>query len=111
MHADRVLTEDAVGLADLATREPTTLDTVYLWFSMTKIVTATAALQLIENGRLRLDDPVSDYLPEFPAPSKGWPTVQIKHLLNHSSGLVNPIPVRWVHPAGEPGRDPHQFTG
>ena len=110
MHADRVLTEDAVGLADLATREPTTLDTVYLWFSMTKIVTATAALQLIENGRLRLDDPVSDYLPEFPAPSKGWPTVQIKHLLNHSSGLVNPIPVRWVHPAGEPGRDPHQFT-
>jgi CubicO group peptidase (beta-lactamase class C family) len=81
-----------------------------MWFSMTKIVTATAAMQLVEHGRLRLDDPVTDYLPEFPTPRKGWPTVKIKHLLNHSSGLVNPIPVRWVHPADRPGRDPHQFT-
>ena len=110
VQGDRVLTEDAVGRADIAAGRPTTLDTVYLWFSMTKIVTATAALQLAENGRLRLDDPVSDYLPQFPTPRKGWPTVQIKHLLNPGSGLVNPIPVRWVHPAGEPGRDPHQFT-
>jgi CubicO group peptidase (beta-lactamase class C family) len=110
VHADRVLIEDAVGLADIARRRPVTLDTVYLWFSMTKIVTATAALQLAEKGRLRLDDPVTDYLPEFPTPRKGWPTVVIKHLLNHSSGLVNPIPVRWVHAADQPGRDPHQFT-
>jgi len=110
MQDDRVLAEDAVGLADLASRRPATLDTVYLWFSMTKIVTATAALQLVEHGRLRLDDPVADYLPEFPTPRSGWPGVRVKHLLNHSSGLVNPIPVRWVHPADRPGRDPHQFT-
>jgi len=38
---------------------------------MTKIVTATAARQLVERGLLRLDDPVTDYLPEFPAPRKG----------------------------------------
>jgi CubicO group peptidase (beta-lactamase class C family) len=110
VHGDRVLTEDAVGLADIARRQPVTLDTVYLWFSMTKIVTASAALQLAEKGHLRLDDPVTDYLTEFPTPHKGWPTVEIKHLLSHSSGLVNPIPVRWVHPADKPGRDPHEFT-
>jgi CubicO group peptidase (beta-lactamase class C family) len=110
MQGDRVLTEDAVGVADLAHQQPVTLDTVYLWFSMTKIVTATAALQLVEKGRLRLDDPVADYLPEFPTPRRAWPQIRIKHLLNHSSGLVNPIPVRWVHPADQPGRDPHQFT-
>jgi len=110
VQGDRVLVEDAVGLADIARRQPVTLDTVYLWFSMTKIVTATAALQLAERGRLRLDDRVADYLPEFPTPRKDWPAVEIKHLLNHSSGLVNPIPVRWVHPAGKPGVDPHRFT-
>ena len=110
MQGDRVLAEDAVGLADIARRQPVTLDTVYLWFSMTKIATATAALQLVENGQLRLDDPVAEYLPQFPTPRTGWPTIRVKHLLNHSSGLVNPIPVRWVHPADQPGRDPHQFT-
>ena len=110
MQGDRVLAEDAVGLADIARRQPVTLDTAYLWFSMTKILTATAALQLAENGRMRLDDPVAEYLPEFPTPRSGWPIVQVKHLLNHSSGLVNPIPVRWVHPADQPGRDPHRFT-
>jgi CubicO group peptidase (beta-lactamase class C family) len=110
MHGDRVLTEGAVGVADVATGHPVTLDTVYLWFSMTKIVTATAALQLVDRGRLALDDPVHEYLPESPTPRNGWPRIQIKHLLNHSSGLSNPIPVRWVHPADEPGRDPHQFT-
>ena len=110
VQGDRVLTEDAVGLADIARQRPVTLDTVYMWFSMTKIVTATATLQLVERGHLRLDDPVNDHLPEFPAPRQGWPMIQVKHLLNHSSGLTNPIPVRWVHPADERGRNPHQFT-
>ena len=110
LHGDRVLTEDAVGLADISRRQPATLETVYLWFSMTKIVTATAALQLVEKGCMRLDDPVAEYLPGFPTPRSGWPGIEVKHLLNHSSGLVNPIPVRWVHPADQPGRDPHRFT-
>ena len=77
---------------------------------MTKIVTATAAMQLVERGRLRLDDPVQHHLPRFPTPRAGWPEVTVRHLLSHSSGLGNPIPVRWVHPAGQPGREPHEFT-
>jgi CubicO group peptidase (beta-lactamase class C family) len=107
---DRVISEQAIGLADIAGRRAATLDTVYLWFSMTKIVTATGAMQLVERGRLSLDDAVERYVPEFPHPRNGWPEVKVRHLLSHSSGLVNPIPVRWVHAAEEPARDPQEFT-
>jgi len=77
---------------------------------MTKIVTATAVMQLAERGALDLEDPVERFLPEFPKPRSGWAEVRIRHLLSHSAGLANPIPVRWVHPADQPGRDPHQFA-
>ncbi len=98
----------AAGIADLATEAPARPDTVYLWFSMTKIVTATAVLQLAERGALGLDDPVRERVPEFPAGRGAQAT--IRHLLSHSSGLANPIPVRWVRPASDPRPDPHAFT-
>lgn len=102
--------EVAAGFADVDKASPATAATAYLWFSMTKIVTATAAMQLAERGALRLADPVSRFLPDFPKPRDGWPDVRIHHLLSHSSGLPNPVPVRWVHPAESPGRDPHEFA-
>jgi CubicO group peptidase (beta-lactamase class C family) len=98
------------GVADLSSGRPATPETIYLWFSMTKIVTATAVLQLAEQGALGLDDPVDRFLPEFPRPRSGWPPVQVRHLLSHSAGLTNPIPVRWVHLADQAGRDPHEFA-
>lgn len=107
---DGVIEPACAGVADLTERRPATPDTVYLWFSMTKIVTATAVMQLAERGELRLDDPVERHLPWFPRPRPGRPAVRIRHLLSHSAGLANPVPVRWVHPADQPGRDPHEFA-
>ena len=66
VQADRVVWTGAAGLADVASMTPARPQTVYLWFSMTKIVTATAVLQLAEIGALGLDDPVAEYVPEFP---------------------------------------------
>jgi CubicO group peptidase (beta-lactamase class C family) len=83
---------------------------VYLWFSMTKLVTATAVVQLAERGGLRLDDPVGGYVSEFPSDDRGR-RVTIRHLLSHSAGLANPIPVGWVRPATAPATDPHEFMG
>ena len=77
---------------------------------MTKIVTATAVMQLAERGAIGLDDPVQRFVPEFPEPRSGWPEVRIRHLLSHSGGLANPIPVRWVHLAESEGRDPRDFA-
>ena len=101
-----VLWAGASGYADVERREPARLGTVYLWFSMTKIATATAVVQLAERGRLGLDEPVTTYVPELASPEP----ITIRHLLEHSGGLPNPIPVRWVHPASENGPPAHEFA-
>ncbi len=98
------------GVADLADERPVTPGTLYLWFSMTKIVTATAVLKLAEDGFLSLDDPVEKFLPGFPRPRSDWPRVRVHHLLSHSAGLANPMPLRWVHLASDAGRDPREFA-
>lgn len=95
--SQRSLYAGGFGTADLATGAPATPATVYLWFSMTKIVTATAAMTLVENGRLELDAPVADYVDGLRAPRASQPTVG--QLLTHTAGLSNPLPLRWVHPA------------
>ena len=101
---------DGFGFADIETRQPASRETVYLWFSMTKLVTATAIVQLADRGALGLDDPVGGFVRGFPSSDRGR-RVTIRHLLSHSAGLANPIPVGWVRPAEEPITDLHEFTG
>ncbi len=103
----------AAGLADIAARVPASPGMVCPWFSMTKIVTATAAMRLAERGVLDLDAPIAGHVPALrqvrPA---GWASqITARHLLSHSAGLANPIPVRWVHPADQPAPDPDEFLG
>jgi CubicO group peptidase (beta-lactamase class C family) len=100
----------AGGLADLARGTAARVDTLYLWFSMTKLVTATAAMTLVDDGRLDLDEPVRRWLPEFPPERDGARPVRVRHLLSHSSGLANPMPLRWVHLADQPGLDSRELT-
>src|SRR6476619_4695675 len=57
----------AFGEADLAAHRATPTGTRFLWFSMAKIVTATAALRLADEGRLDLDAPVRSVVPTFSA--------------------------------------------
>ena len=96
-----VLAVDAVGYADLSARRPAAVDDQYPWFSMTKIATATAAMRLHAEGLLDLDAPVGSYLPWYRPPARlGHPTT--RHLLTHTAGLGNPLPIRWVRPAEQP---------
>ncbi len=91
----------AVGLARIAPARAATPETAYPWFSVTKLFTATAVLQLAGNGEVALDNPISDYLPALLLKGPAIPTV--RQLLSHTSGLANPIPVSWVHLANENG--------
>jgi CubicO group peptidase (beta-lactamase class C family) len=96
-----ILRSAAAGHADLAERRPSTAGDHYPWFSMSKIATATAAMRLHDLGRLDLDAPVGSYLTGYRAPPRhGHPTT--RQLLTHTAGLRNPMPIRWVRPAGEP---------
>lgn len=56
---------NAFGHSELETDQPMAEDTIFRIYSMTKPITAVAALMLFEDGRFLLDDPVADYLPEF----------------------------------------------
>ena len=92
--ADEVLADFAGGWADIATLRPMTSDTTMMAFSMTKTVTAAAILQLIERGELHLDTELDDLVPDTPYAGNG---ITVRHLLTHTGGIPNPIPLRWVH--------------
>ena len=59
------------GLASVISEAPMTSRTVNHWFSMTKLVTATAVMQLVDSERITLGDPVARYLPQISAPRSG----------------------------------------
>lgn len=80
-----VLARRDVGWADREAARPITSDTVFSIASVGKMVTAIAILQLEAEGRLNLDSPVSDWLPEFRETLDAG--VTIDHLLTHTSGL------------------------
>lgn len=66
---------------------PMTTDTMMIWFSMTKAVTAVAVAREWERGTLDVEAPAARYLPEFAAAGKE--TVTLRHLLTHTAGIPN----------------------
>src|SRR5213075_218446 len=61
----RVIYQRAFGVADVGNGRALTADALFRIASMTKAVTSTAAMQLVEQGRMSLDDPAEKYLPQF----------------------------------------------
>jgi CubicO group peptidase (beta-lactamase class C family) len=81
----KVLLQKAWGLANRETRTPATLDTRFRIGSMNKMFTAVATLQLVEAGKLALDDPIGKYLPDYPNKDVAS-KVTVRHLLTHTGG-------------------------
>ena len=80
------LVEAAWGLSDRAKHVPNTPDTAYDIGSIGKLITQTAVLQLAEQGKLQLDDPIGKYLKDYPNPGIAA-KVTLRQLLLHTSGL------------------------
>jgi CubicO group peptidase (beta-lactamase class C family) len=95
---------ESFGVRDVATKMPMTEDTIFRLYSMSKPITSVAAMMLVEDGRLKLDDPVSKYIPAFAEAKVGVEKrsddgtltlveeplerpITIKDLLRHTSGL------------------------
>jgi D-alanyl-D-alanine carboxypeptidase len=81
------------GWADLRSRRQMTAARTMMGYSMTKTVTAAAVMRLIQDHRIGLDAFVPDYIGALPYGTG----ITIRHLLSHTSGIPNPIPLRWVH--------------
>jgi len=97
-----VIYQGAFGVADLPSRRPLQTDSIFRIASMTKPVTSVALMQLVEAGRLRLDDPASKYLPEladvkvferYDARTGAYTVrpatkaITVRHVLTHTAGF------------------------
>src|SRR6478609_6091622 len=96
---------DNFGVRDVATKLPMSADTIFRLYSMSKPITSVAAMMLVEDGKLKLDDPVSKYIPAFTETKVGVEKrgadgtvtlvreplrrpITIEDLLRHTSGLT-----------------------
>ena len=90
-HNGRIVYRKAYGMRSLEPRrEAMTLDTIFDLASLTKVIaTTTAAMQLMEQGKFRMNDPVAKYLPEFA--QNGKDDITIRQLMTHYSGLARDL--------------------
>jgi CubicO group peptidase (beta-lactamase class C family) len=86
---NQVIYTRGFGSRNLKENLPATPDTLYGIGSCTKSFTALAIMQLVESGRLNVNDPVNKYLPQFKLKGKNDKQITIHHLLTHSSGIPN----------------------
>lgn len=98
----KIVHYNAIGYNDTRTKEPLTREHIFRIMSMSKAITSTAVMMLYEEGRFQLDDPVSNYIPEFKNPQvlvyfnekdttystvPAKKEVTIRHLLTHTAGI------------------------
>jgi len=87
---NKVVAEDFYGSANLAKNQAVDENTIYHWASNTKPFTGIAIMQLRDRGWLKLDDPVTKYLPELRAVHNSFGSmddITIRHLMTHSAGF------------------------
>lgn len=90
----RVVWSAGFGFRDAAKKTPATPETVYRVGSVSKLFTDVAVMQLVEEGKLDLDAPVAQYLPEFkPVYKDGEKPIALRMLMAHRSGLIREPPV------------------
>src|SRR3954451_18586751 len=97
-----VIYQGAFGKRDLSKNDPMTTDSVFWIASMTKAITAAAGMQLVEQGKLSLDDPIGKLLPDLASPqvlegfgANGEPKLRpatkpitLRHLMTHTAGFA-----------------------
>jgi serine beta-lactamase-like protein LACTB len=82
---DTVVWTQGFGLADIEQQVPVRPDTVFRIASISKPITATAVMQLVERGLVSLEDPIQRFVPSFPKKPQG--EVRVRHLLTNTSGV------------------------
>jgi len=97
---DKIISLEAVGFADIAAKKPMRTDMMFWIASQSKPITAAALMMLVDEGKLRLDDPVAKYLPEFKdlwlvtekdkdhlLLTKPKHPITVRNILSHTSGM------------------------
>jgi CubicO group peptidase (beta-lactamase class C family) len=85
----KIVKAQGYGLADIERKIAATPETIYDIASISKPLVATGVMLLVQEGVLKIDDPIAKHLDDLP-PS--WRSITIRHLLTHTSGLVRDAP-------------------
>ncbi|WP_417620193.1 serine hydrolase domain-containing protein [Parasphingorhabdus sp.] len=120
--AGRIIQSETIGWSDIVTRTPMRSDSLFRIASMTKPITSVAALMLLEEGRLALDDPIARWIPELAEPAvlrdasgplddtvSARRAITVEDLLTHRAGIAyapfseGPIQQAYEMALGDPG--------
>jgi D-alanyl-D-alanine carboxypeptidase len=82
----KIVKAKGYGLANVELNVPATKDSVYEIGSVTKVFTATAVMMLVNDGKIGLDDKITNYVSGLP---QAWSEISVRHLLSHTSGITN----------------------
>lgn len=100
---DEVVYLRALGVRDLQTKAPLKTDDTFHFASVSKPFVATAIMQLVEAGKVKLDERVTTYLPYFKLKDVRYKQITIRQMLNHTSGMPDVIDYQWDKPQYDDG--------
>ena len=86
----RLLYMHSYGIANIEWDEPVRKNTAFQIASVTKLFTSTLVMKFMQEGKIRLDDPISNYLDNAPL---SWKNIEVRHLLSHQSGIPWPASI------------------
>lgn len=86
------------GVKNIETQEPVTANSLFHLASISKTFVATAVMQLVERGKLKLDSPVITYLPEFILQDERYQEITVQQMLSHTSGMPDTDDYGWDRP-------------
>lgn len=90
IHDNQVVEKQFYGMAHVDNKTPVDEDTIYHWASITKTFTGLAIMQLRDDGKIKLDDPIVKYVPELRDvhnPFGNIEEITVRHLLSHTAGF------------------------
>ncbi len=103
VHDGREVYAKAFGVRSIDTNTPLTTDTLFHWASVTKPFVATSIMQLVESGRVELDERVTAYVPYFAMNDSRAEAITVRQLLNHTSGMPDVLNYNWHEPKYDDG--------
>lgn len=101
--ADEIIYTGAFGVRNLDSGEPLQANYLFHMASVSKPFVATAIMQLVEQGKMELDEPVVSYLPYFELADERYRQITIRQMLNHTSGMPDVRDYEWDKPQYDEG--------
>ncbi|MBI3221343.1 MAG: serine hydrolase [Bacteroidetes bacterium] len=98
---DSIIYQSAFGYRNLDTKEPMKVTYDFHWASVSKTFVATAMIQLVEQGKINLDEKLIHYLPYFKQKKGDYQDITIRQMLNHTSGIGDVDDYEWDKPQND----------